>query len=169
MGTRGFWRPAPTGRGDYVGALLQVFSQMRKRARCASHGKRRPRDINSSRVPALDQGRRDRGQDELAQEEDQQQKDDGRNVDAAEVGQKAPDRPQRGFGDPVQEIADRADELVARIDDVEGVEPGEDRRQDDQPPVDVQRQDDGLNEGDHAGLHWSRSAATDALSLVADM
>ena len=40
------------------------------------------------------------------------------------------------------EISDRHHELIARIDDVECVEPGKDCRCDDQPPVDIERQNE---------------------------
>ena len=100
-----------------------------------------------------DDERCDGGQQELADEEDQQKHDDRRDVDAAEIRQQAADRRQHRLGDAEQEIADGADELVARVDDVEGVEPGEDRRSDENPSVEVESQNQCLNEGEHAVLH----------------
>src|SRR5690606_9605897 len=79
-------------------------------------------------------------------------------------------------------VPDGADELVARIDDVEGVEPREDRRGDDDPPVQIKREHDGLDKGEHSGLllGWrdlatggacgkARSAAVEAGAASAGM
>ena len=42
-------------------------------------------------------------------------------IDAAEVGQNVADRPQDRFGDPIEEVADRPDQPVARVQHTEAV------------------------------------------------
>lgn len=81
--------------------------------------------------------------DHVLDEEQQQQQNDRGDVDASEIGQDAADRPQQGLGQGVDEVPDRSHELVAKIDDVEGEQPRQDRRRDDQVGVDVKdKQDD---------------------------
>src|SRR5581483_6168933 len=56
--------------------------------------------------------------DALAQHDEEQQ-DHRRNVDRAEIGHGAADRPQNGLGQIVEQRPNRADEVVADVDDVE--------------------------------------------------
>ena len=65
-------------------------------------------------------------------------------------------RPERRLGQLVEHAADRGDDLVARIDDAEGVEPGEDRAGDDDPRVDVERQEEDVEKRRASGLRKSR-------------
>ena len=51
-----------------------------------------------------------------AQEEQAEQQDDRRDIDAAEIGQHAADRPQDRLGDAVEEIDHPSNELVTRVD-----------------------------------------------------
>src|SRR6185312_13558527 len=98
---------------------------------------------------SLEHHRGYRRQKELADEEDDQKQDDGGYVDAAQVRQVTPYRLQRRIGHPEEHVADHSDDLVARIDDVERVKPGKDGGAYDDPPIDIERQDDRLNECQH--------------------
>src|SRR5262245_42507446 len=87
-------------------------------------------------------------EDDALDEDDDQDDDDGRDVDAAQVGQPLPDRPQHRLGDAIEEFRHHGDELVARVDHVEGDQPAHDggRNQN----IDVERQHIG-NENDQIG------------------
>ena len=67
-------------------------------------------------------------------------------------------RKQR-LGDPPQEFADHRHELVARIHDVERDQPGQDRRGDQQPDVELQGDQDDVEKRAHRA---DRSAESNA-------
>ena len=56
------------------------------------------------------------------------------------LGSMRTDRPQQRLGNAVEEFADRRHDLVAGIDHVEGDQPGQHRRRDQEPDVDLQNQ-----------------------------
>ena len=79
-----------------------------------------------------------------------QDQDDRRDVDAAEVRQDAADRPQRRLGHPVEEVGDLRHDRVARVHDVEGDEPAQDRARDEQPDIERDHRVDEPQQGAHA-------------------
>jgi len=88
---------------------------------------------------------------ELLGEQQQQDQDDRRDVDAAEIGQQVPDRPQHRLGDAIEEFADLRDDRIAHIDHVEGHEPAQHGARNEDVDVEL---DDGVEEpeqGVHAG------------------
>src|SRR5215475_2754045 len=91
----------------------------------------------------------DEPEDQVAYEQQAQNQDHRRDVDAAEIRQDRADRPQRRFGDAVEEIPDRSHHRIARVDHVEGDQPGEDRGADQYPDV---KSDDRVNEPEK-GVH----------------
>jgi phosphoribosylamine--glycine ligase len=60
------------------------------------------------------------------------------NVDATEIRQQIPNRPQQRFRNPIQKLANRVNDRAARIDDVEGDQPAHHRHGDQQ--IDIERQ-----------------------------
>ena len=56
------------------------------------------------------------------------------------LGSNAPYRPQERFGNAVKEFADRRHDMVAGIDHIEGNQPGQHGRRDQEPDVDLQNQ-----------------------------
>src|SRR5215475_5786580 len=86
---------------------------------------------------------------EMLHEDDQQEGDHRRNVDAAQIGQQAADRPQHRLGDAVEEVDHHADELVAHVDDAERHQPTQDRACDDDPRIDVEDLVDKKRQRDH--------------------
>jgi len=87
---------------------------------------------------------------EIPQEIERQDQDHRRDVDAAEVGQDAPDRPQRRIGDAEEEGERGEDVLVAHVDHVEGREPAQKRGGDEEPDVDREDRVDQVGERVHA-------------------
>src|ERR1700704_276958 len=77
---------------------------------------------------------------------DNQEQHDRRNVDATHIGQHGADRTQHRLGYAVKEIPDHRHELVARIDHVEGDQPRQYRRRDDDIDVKVQHDEDDVEE-----------------------
>ena len=75
-------------------------------------------------------------------------------VDAAEVRQDPANRPQHRLGDPVEKVADQIDGAASRVHDIEGDQPAEHRRGDQDILVDVEDPNDEQQEGCH------RKAAT---------
>ena len=65
------------------------------------------------------------------------------------VGQKIADRPQQRLGQRQEQVPDRADEIVADVDDVEGDQPGQHRAGDDDELVEVEGFDDDIEDGAH--------------------
>ena len=61
----------------------------------------------------------------------------GRDVDAAEIGQQAPDRPQHRLGQGIEPLPQRADELVVGIDHIERDQPAHHGARNDD--VDIER------------------------------
>src|SRR6185437_970840 len=84
-------------------------------------------------------------------EVDDQNQNDRRDVEAAEIGHEVADRRQQRFGDSVQELGHGADELVARIHDIERNQPGQDRGGDQQVDVEIEDDQDDVEDGAHAG------------------
>jgi hypothetical protein len=64
--------------------------------------------------------------DDVANENDDQEQNHRRDVDAAEIRQKVPDRPQHRLGNAIEKFADHGDRLVARIHHMEGDQPRKD-------------------------------------------
>src|SRR5437667_4447707 len=93
-------------------------------------------------VQAADIRSEDVGQDverdAVANEDDDQDENDRRDVDAAHRRQHVADRPEHRLGDAVEKFADRCHDRVARIDHVEGDQPRQDGRCDQQPNVELQ-------------------------------
>ena len=63
----------------------------------------------------------------------EQNQDHRRDIDAAEIGQEPPDRPQGRIGQLVQRAPDLINETVAGVNDVERDQPTHDRRNDHEP------------------------------------
>src|SRR5690606_12460187 len=103
----------------------------------------------ASRRPSSDDGRVDVEHDHPLEEEDDEQQDDGRDVDAAEIGQDGTDGPERGLGDLVEEVPDRPHHVVARVDDVEGDQPADDGRGDQEPCVEVEHDHENIENRAH--------------------
>src|SRR5205823_12232882 len=82
-------------------------------------------------------------------EHDDQNQDDRRDIEAAQIGHELSDRRQRRLGDPVQELGHRRDELVARVHDIEGDQPGQDGRSDQKPDVEVKDDNDDIEDSAH--------------------
>ena len=71
--------------------------------------------------------------------------------------------PQRRLGDPVEEVADRPHQPVARIEHAEGDEHAEYRRQDDRPAVQAQYLVENLEDDrDHGGAPGKAAEASRA-------
>src|SRR5271165_3024275 len=96
--------------------------------------------------------------DQRDQHELNQQADDpGAEVDPAEVGQDAPDRPQHRLGGAIEEVADRPDDAVARVQHAERGQGLEDRGEDHDPEIDLEHfEDDVEDDRDHGGLRQRR-------------
>lgn len=101
------------------------------------------------RASVASEHRQDVQDDQLADKDDRQQQDHRRNVDTAEIGQEPPDRPERGLRQIVENPANGIDDLIARIDDIEGIEPGEDRAGDDHIRVEFQGEQYHVEECGH--------------------
>ena len=67
------------------------------------------------------------------------------------LGMNPADRRQHRLGDPVQELGHRGDELVARIHDIEGDQPGQDGGGDQKPDVKVKDDENDVEDGAHVG------------------
>src|SRR5271157_3059096 len=80
--------------------------------------------------------------DDPLNEHDGQEENDGRNVDAAGVGQEVADRSQKWLRQGDKTIPNRADDVVADVDDAEGDEPGQDCARDDDDLIEVQHRED---------------------------
>src|SRR6185312_332314 len=101
-----------------------------------------------------------------------QQHDDRRDVDAAEIGQELPDRPQDRLGGAVEEVADHRHRPAIGIDHIEGDQPAHHGGNDDDPPVDVEEHDDDVDDRNQKSAHGmpgapSRSWRTLAAALPA--
>ena len=79
-----------------------------------------------------------------------EEQDDRRNVDAAGVGQEIADRPQERLGQGEEQVPDRADDVVADVDDAEGDQPGQDRAGDDDDLVEIEDREDEFDQRKHA-------------------
>ena len=75
--------------------------------------------------------------------------DHRRDIEAAEIGHQSADRSQRRLGDAVKEIADHADRRIADVDHAECDQPGEYRRSDQDPDVELQGEIDDEEERVH--------------------
>src|SRR5205814_1602189 len=118
------------------------------------------RTASTTPSPTMDHGRAGAGKasdhvgidvidDHPLDQDDDQEQDDRRNVDPAQIGQKVADRAQHRLGDAIEELGHPGDERVARVDDVEGDQPGEDRRRDDDPNVDIEGDQNDVEERAH--------------------
>ena len=76
---------------------------------------------------------------QLLQEENCQQDKDRGDVDTPKVRHETPDSGEYRLGQLIKRIADCRHELIARIDDIEGVKPREHGGEDDNPPIDAER------------------------------
>ena len=109
---------------------------------------RQPETLEASRKRGLDV-REDVPDDDVLEQDDQQNQDDRRNVDAAQIRHDRADRPQHRLGDLPEEIAHHMDELVPRVDHVEGDQPRQDRGGDQEPDVKVEDDQDDGEDGAH--------------------
>src|SRR5262249_24540158 len=73
---------------------------------------------------------------QIAKKPQQQNEDHRRDVDPAQIWEKAADRAQQGLGDTPQEVPDHGNDAVVPVDDAKRDEPAEDRLGDQQPDVD---------------------------------
>jgi len=65
---------------------------------------------------------------------------------------KEADRRQQRLGDPVQKLGHGRHERVARVDDIEGDQPGQNGRSDQQPDIKIQNDKNDVEDGTHGGL-----------------
>ena len=82
----------------------------------------RERHVESSRPGELLSAERSGHQKfegEVAHEIEGEDQDERREVDAAEIGQDIPDRPQQWLGHPIEEVLQLVDQAVAGVDHVE--------------------------------------------------
>ena len=61
----------------------------------------------------------------------------------------------------IQELRHRRHELVARVDDVEGDQPGQDRRGNQQPDIEIENDENDVENGTH-GWDCSRGSVADS-------
>src|SRR3546814_6935673 len=71
-----------------------------------------------------------------------------------EIGHEATDRPERRLRHTPEELADHRDHRVAGVDHAEMYQPGQDRRSDDQPDIDLQRNDEDLDKRTQDDHRW---------------
>src|SRR5262249_11530439 len=100
--------------------------------------------------------------DEFLHEHQEQEQNDRRNVDAAKVGQNTTDRPQQRLGQSVEEIPDGTHDFIAKVDHVEGQQPGHDCRSDNHVAVEIENAENQVEERVHG---WSNMARTRNLEV----
>ena len=67
----------------------------------------------------------------------------------------------RGSVTALRNVQIERDEIVAKVDDVEGQQPRHDRHRDDDVAVEVENAEDQVQEGVHGGSREARAAASD--------
>ena len=77
---------------------------------------------------------------------DGDQHDQGREIDAAEIGEDLPDRPVQRLGDVIERAQEIADEVVVGVDDVEHDQPAQHHLDEDHHAEHAQQKDDGTEE-----------------------
>src|SRR3990172_210409 len=87
--------------------------------------------------------------DDAFEKKDDENEDDRRNIDSAEIGHEPADRPERRLGDPKKELAGHSHHLVARVDDVEGDEPGQHGSRNQKPDIKLQCEKYDIEKGAH--------------------
>ena len=106
--------------------------------------------------------------DHTLDEDQDQDQNDRRDVDPAQVGHEVTDRAQCGLRDSPQEIRNGGNELVPGIDDIEGDQPAQDGRSDQQPDVKLDGNEDNIGEGSKNGAHIMSGVRETELTDTAD-
>ena len=88
----------------------------------------------------------------LEDEDDDEDEDDRRDVDTAEIGHDVADRPQCRLGYPIEEVSDGPDRLVTGVDHVEGDQPRQHCRGDQEPDVELEGEQNDVDEGAHVWI-----------------
>src|ERR1700734_2728202 len=87
--------------------------------------------------------------DHSLNENDDQEQNDRRDINAAEIRHEIANRAERRLGYAIEKIADHRHDLVARIDLVEGDEPGEERHRNHNPHIERESDIDDFEESAH--------------------
>jgi hypothetical protein len=86
---------------------------------------------------------------QAVQEPEQQDQDYRRDIDAAEIREDTPYRPEQWLRYPPQKIPDRRDYTIVSVDNPKSDKPAQNRLRDQQPNVDLDYDMDETEEGIH--------------------
>src|SRR6185312_1957275 len=77
---------------------------------------------------------------------DDQQDDDRREIEPPDIRQKLADRSVDGLGQPIEDVEDHGGAAVVGVDHAERDQPARNRRENDDPPVNIQNRYDNLDD-----------------------